>query len=115
MLTFLEEIMIMIEIQGRATDWWTHTYGIPHQNNGIVHPSYINYCLKRRHFIADCVQPVIQQYKSTTVKKNFCDQSSHYENYNFRYERKPLCAYHKIDTFFVVSKDEWDTRGGGHW
>jgi len=34
--------------------------------------------LKRRHFVTSYVQPVIQQHESKTVKKNFCNQSSHY-------------------------------------
>jgi len=28
---------------------------------------------------------------------------------DFRYEWKPSCAYHKVDT---ESKDEWDTKEG---
>jgi len=54
-----------------------------HQNNGTVCPTYLYqvYCLKRRCFIARYFQSFMQQYKSTTVKKNFCNQSSHYENY----------------------------------
>jgi len=31
---------------------------------------------------------------------------------DFHYKWKPSHAYHKIDTFFVVSKDEWDTKEG---
>jgi len=53
---------------------------IPHQNNDNACPSYINYCLKRRRFVASNVQPVVQQYELTN---NFCNQSSHYENYGW--------------------------------
>jgi len=43
-----------------------------------VLPIYINYCLKRRHFVARYVPPSMDQQ---LFKKNFCNQSSHYENY----------------------------------
>jgi len=50
-------------------------------------PHLCIYHLKRRRFIASYVQPVIQQYESTTVyKKNFCNQRSHYKNYGLGIE-----------------------------
>jgi len=54
---------------------------ILHQNNGTTITPLTLFCLKRRCFIASYVQPVIQQYESTTVKKNSYNQNSHYENY----------------------------------
>jgi len=61
----------MIEIQGRGTALLLLVNTrILHQNNGTTCPSYINYSLKRRHFVASHVQPVTpQQYKSTIVVK----------------------------------------------
>jgi len=54
--------MIMIEIQCRGTALLLLVN--PHilqQNNGTACPSYINYCLKRRQFVAGYVQPAIKQ------------------------------------------------------
>jgi len=31
---------------------------------------------------------------------------------DFHWELKPSRAYHKIDTFSWLSKDEWDTKEG---
>ena len=61
-------------------------------------------------FVVSYVQPITQQYESTTVGKHLCNQSSHYEKYRrFPYEGKPSCAITKL-TLFAVSKDEWDTK-----
>jgi len=82
----------------------------PHQNNGIMYLSYINYPLKGRrqlcstHYrvvrINNCLK-ITSAIKVATMKitDNFC------------YKWKPSCAYHKIN-IFVVSKDEWDTKEG---
>jgi len=63
------------------------------------------YRLKRRCFVTSYAQSVMQQYESKTVKKNFCDQSSHCENYG------RLNGSHNVlttkSTLFVVNKDEW--------
>jgi len=59
----------MIEIQYSST-----ALLLPHQNNGTAHPSYINYYLKSRRFVARYVQPLI-------INKYFYNQSSSYENY----------------------------------
>jgi len=50
-----------------------------HQNNGTTYPSYINYSLKRRYFLAGLL------YSNTNhqlLKKNLCNQSSHYDRSN---------------------------------
>jgi len=77
------------------------TAGELHQKNYVctAQPSY----LKIRCFIASYVQPIIQQYDQQLFETNFCNQSSNYDN--FCYEWKPLCAYHKINSFC----GEWDT------
>jgi len=57
--------------------------------------------MKRRRFVAHYIQPVIQQYESTTVcKKNFYNQNGS--------QHMPTTK----STLFVVSKDEWDTKEG---
>jgi len=96
--------MIMIEKEGRGTAlWWTHTYHIkrmaPHTPvTSIVEDAY--------------VQPVTQQYESTTkLFKIFCNQSSHYDD--FRYEWKPSRDYHKVDTFH--GEQRWMWHQGRHW
>ena len=44
------------------------------------------------------------------LEKHLCNQNSHYENADdFHYEEKLSCATTK-STFFIVSKDEWDTK-----
>jgi len=87
--------------------WWTmHTaskqlYRAPHLRI---------YRLKRRRFVTSYVQPIMQQYKSTLFKKNFCNQSSHYENYG-RFNGSHHMPTTK-STLFVVNKDEWYTKEG---
>jgi len=69
------------------------------------------YRLERRCFVTSYVQPVMQQYESTTVKKNFCNnQSSHYENYG-RFNGSHHVPTTK-STLFMVNKDEWYTKDG---
>jgi len=47
-------------------------------------------------------------------KKNFCNQSSHYENYGqFLLWMEAITAYHKIDTF--CGELRWMVHKGGHW
>jgi len=83
-VNFLKMNMVMIEIQYSdiALLLLVNPY-IPHQNNGTACP--LTYRLKRRCFIASYVQPVMQQYKSTTVKKSFWNQSNHYENFHYKW------------------------------
>jgi len=51
-------------------------------HHDTAHPSYINYCLERRHFITGYFLPVTPcSTNEQWFKKNFCNQSSHYENY----------------------------------
>jgi len=86
----------------------------PHWNNA----TYVHiYCLKRRRFIVSysCMfNPLYNSTNQQLFKKNFWNQSSNYENYSdFRYEWKPSCAYHKIDTF--RGKQKWMGHKKGHW
>jgi len=83
---------------------------ILHQKKMHHAPHLRIYRLKRRHFVTSYVQPVMQQYESTTVKKNFCYQSSHYENYR-RFNGSHHVPTTKL-TLFVVNKDEWYTKEG---
>jgi len=57
-----------------------------------LHAPLTYFRLKRRRFITNYVQPVMQQYESTTVKIVATTD-------NFRNKWKPSHAYHKIDTF----------------
>jgi len=66
--------MIIIEILKYNIASTCEPTWIPHQNNGTMHPSYINY---RTRYI----QPVIQQYEIKSCLKNLCNQSSPYKNY----------------------------------
>jgi len=57
---------------------------------------------ERRRFIASYVQPILQQYESTTVsaiKETPMKITSHHV---------PIIK----STFFAVNKDEWDTKEG---
>jgi len=57
-------------------------------------------------------QPVIQQYEST-VKKKFCNQSSHHQNYGqFPLQMEVITCIIPQNGHFVVSKDEWDAKKG---
>jgi len=82
---------MIIEIQGGGTALLLLVNPHIWQSNGTVHPSYMNYRLKRRRFVAGYFQPIIQQYESTTfmehsnASKILCN------------EWKPSCAYY--DTF----------------
>jgi len=51
------------------------------------------YHLKRRHLLPAMSNLLCSSTNQQLFKKNFCNQSNHYENY------KPSCVYHKIDTF----------------
>jgi len=96
--------MIMIEIQYIGTALLLLVIPrIPYQNNRTTRPSYICYCLKRRCFVASYVQPVIQQYKSTTV---FAIK----ENYGLILLQMEaiMCLYTTKLMLFVVITDEWD-------
>jgi len=87
--------MIMIEIQ----------YALLLQVNPHHKPQLY---LKRRHFVASYVLPVMQQYKSTTVEKNFCNQNIKLGT-TFIKNRNHHVPTTKL-TLFMVSKDEWDTK-----
>jgi len=79
------------------------------QNNCTARLTYLS--SERRHFITSYVQPVMQQYESTTVyKNNFCNQSSHYENYG-RFNGSHDVPTTKL-TLFVVYTYEWYTKEG---
>ena len=47
--------------------------------------------------------------KNCSITQHLCNQSSHYEKYDFLYEGKPSRATTK-STPFAVNKDEWDTK-----
>jgi len=65
----------MIEIQGTRTALLLLVNTcILHQNNGTTCPSYINYCLKRRCFVAGYFQPV----QINNYFKEFCHQIDNY-------------------------------------
>jgi len=69
LLTFFLQIVIL-------TDWWTHTFCII---MFCVHQLYLRVKYPLRFFVC-YVHPVTQQYKSKTVRKVHCNQSSHNEN-----------------------------------
>jgi len=93
----------IIEIQGRDTALLLLVNPcIPHQKNGTTYPSYINYCPKKRHFVAHYVQPIIQLYKS--MKRT---SAATYENYGqFPLQMEVITCLPQNRHFFVVSKDE---------
>jgi len=81
---------------------------ILYQNNATVYPSYINYCPKRRRFVANLLysstnQQLFKRTKVATIKitDDFC------------YEWKPSHAYLKIYTF--RGKQILMGHKGGHW
>jgi len=86
---------------------------IPHQNNGTMCLSYINYRLKRRQFIDGYVQPV---YTALPIN-NYLKRTSAIKvatmkiTLNFCYKWKLPCAYQQIHTFHG-EQDEWDTKKG---
>jgi len=63
------------------------------------------YHLKRRHFVASYVQPVMQQQ---LFKKNFCNQSRKLQMISIM--NGSHCVPTTKSTLFVVNKDEWDTE-----
>jgi len=57
---------------------------------------------KRRRFVTSYVQPVIQQYESTTV--TFVIKVATTDDFRNN--------HHVQSTLFMVNKDEWDTKEG---
>jgi len=83
-------IMIIIEIQGKGTALlWLVNSRMPHQNNGTVLPSYINYHLKSE-----------QKNESTTVWKATTKITD-----NFHCKWKPSQAY-----LNSLGEDKWETK-----
>jgi len=75
---------------------------IPHQNNSTVCPSYINYCLKRKHFVSALLLAMfnplwIKNFKRTSAIK--VTTMKVMENF-----WKPSHANHRIDNFCVKQK-----------
>jgi len=62
------------------------------------------YRLKRRCFVTSYVNPLYSSMNQQLFKKNFCNQSSHYENY------RQFNGSHHVSTTkstrFMVNKDE---------
>jgi len=63
-------LLKMIEIYNIAAQpyywWWTHAYSTTLKQSHHMPHLHI-YCLKRRSFVASYVQPITQQYESTTT------------------------------------------------
>jgi len=79
-------IIKMIEIYNIVPQpyycWWTHAYCI---KTITPHAPLTYFCLKRRHFVTSCVQPLCSSTNQQLFKKS---------------------------TLFVVNKDKWDTKEG---
>jgi len=88
--------------------WWTHTYC----NKTVVPQAPVVSTIIWKEdtlLLAIYVQPIIQHYESTTVKKTSATTMKIMAN--FYYEWKPSNVYYKIDTF-MFSKVEWDIKEG---
>jgi len=90
---------------------WTHAYCI----KTIAPCVPLTYLLSEMKML--CCQLHSSVYAavriSNCLKINYCNQSSHYENYRkFLLQMKPSRAYHKIDTFH--GEQRWMGHKRGH-
>jgi len=79
---------------------------ILHKSNGTVCPTYVFIIWKEDASLSAMFNPLYSSMNQQLFKKNFCNQSSPYENsgwFPFQME-----AYHN----FVVSKDQWEAKEG---
>jgi len=79
---------------------------ILHRSNHTARPTYIFIVRKEDASLPAMFNPLFGSTNQQLFKKNFCNQSSHYENYGW---------YHVPTTkltLFVVNKDEWYTKEG---
>jgi len=54
---------------------------IPHENNGTTCPTYVFIVWKEDILLPAMSNPLYSSTNQQLFKKNFCNQSSHYENY----------------------------------
>jgi len=74
-------IMIMIEIQYSGTALLLLVkLHIPHQNNDTMRSTYVYQLLSEKKTLC-CQLYSTSSTNQQLFKKNFCNQSSHYENY----------------------------------
>jgi len=99
--------MIMIEIQCRGTALLLLVSPhIPHQNNGIMHPSYINYHLKRICFVASYVCSTYY-IAAIVLKRITAIQVAIMKMWTISINVSTTKS-----TPFAVSKDKWGTKKG---
>jgi len=85
--------------------WWAHSY-LDQNNRTLAYLSSEKKTL--RHQLCSTYYAAVRI--NNCFKKNFCNQSSHYENYGW------FNGSHHVSTtkstLFMVNKDEWYTKEG---
>jgi len=81
---------------------------ILHQNNRTMHPTHVFIVWKEDASFTAMFNSLCSSTNQQLFKNNFCNQSSHYENYGW------FIGSHHVPTtkltLFVVHKDEWYTK-----
>jgi len=83
---------------------------ILHQNNCNAYPTYVFIVWKEDASLPAMFNLLCSSTNQQLLKKNFCNQSSHYENYG-QFNGSHHMPTTKL-TLFVVNKDKWYTKEG---
>jgi len=81
---------------------------ILHRNNCTARPTYVFIVWKEDALLPAMFNLLCSRTNQQLFKKNFCNQSSHYENYR-RFNESHHVPTTK-STLFMVNKDEWCTK-----
>jgi len=82
---------------------------ILHRNNGTACPTYVFIVWKENTLLPAMFNPLYNSTNQQSFKKNFCNQSNHYENYRrFSLQMEAITCLPQNQHFVM----KWDTKEG---